>query len=181
MAAVEIAATGRAAVSTFGVGAGQWQLDALRDLGECMAFTVRHDGADEGELRLKAPGRINALNALGVYALARAIGLTHAEIGHVGYRVELPGLTVLHLGDSEPAPGDLAAFLEGRPEPGVALVPYWVLIGSGGPAVVEAIGAACTAAFHLERESGDAVTRLAERVPSAAVLDEPGERLTGEC
>lgn len=110
-----------------------------------------------------------------------ALGLAHAEIGHVGYRIELPGLTVLHLGDSEPAPGDLAAFLEGRPGPGVALVPYWVLIGSGGPAVVEAIGADCTAAFHLERESGDAVTRLAERMPSAAVLDEPGERLARDC
>ena len=46
-----------------------------------------------------------------------ALGLAHAEIGHVGYRIELPGLTVLHLGDSEPAPGDLAAFLEGRPGP----------------------------------------------------------------
>ena len=110
-----------------------------------------------------------------------ALGLAHAEIGHVGYRIELPGLTVLHFGDAEPAPGDLAAFLEGRPAPEVALVPYWVLIGSGGAALVEAIGAGCTAAFHLERESGDILPRLAQQSPSAAVLDEPGERLTGEC
>jgi L-ascorbate metabolism protein UlaG (beta-lactamase superfamily) len=110
-----------------------------------------------------------------------ALGLPHAEIGHVGYRIELPGLTVLHLGDAEPAPADLAAFLEGRPGPDVALVPHWVLSGPGGPAILEAIGADCTAAFHLERDGGDIVARLAERVPSAVVLEEPGALLAGGC
>ena len=110
-----------------------------------------------------------------------ALGLEHAEIGHVGYRIELPGLTVLHLGDAEPAPADLAAFLEGRPAPEVALVPYWVLSGSGGAAILEAIGADCTAAFHLERQVRDIVGQLAEQAPSAAVLEEPGERLAGGC
>ncbi|HKY61397.1 MAG TPA: MBL fold metallo-hydrolase [Gemmatimonadota bacterium] len=110
-----------------------------------------------------------------------ALGLDHAEIGHVGYRIELPGLTVLHLGDANPAPADLAAFLEGRPGPDVALVPHWVLSGSGGPAIVEAIGADCTAAFHLELEDGESVARLAGGAPSAAILDEPGERLAGDC
>ncbi|MGH7570662.1 MAG: MBL fold metallo-hydrolase [Gemmatimonadota bacterium] len=110
-----------------------------------------------------------------------ALGLAHAETRHVGYRIELLGLTVLHLGDAQPAPADLAKFLEGRPGPEVALVPYWVLSGSGGAALIEAIGADCTAAFHLERESWDIVARLAEQVPSAAVLDEPGERLAGGC
>jgi L-ascorbate metabolism protein UlaG (beta-lactamase superfamily) len=110
-----------------------------------------------------------------------ALGLAHAEIGHVGYRIELPGLTVLHLGDAAPAPADLAAFLEGRPAPEMALVPYWVLSGTGGPAIVEAIGAGCTAAFHLEMEYRDIVARLGERVPSVVVLDEPGERLAGDC
>jgi hypothetical protein len=63
----------------------------------------------------------------------------------------------------------------------VALVPYWVLSGTGGPAIVEAIGAGCTAAFHLEMEYRDIVARLGERVPSVVVLDEPGERLAGDC
>ncbi|HET6341715.1 MAG TPA: MBL fold metallo-hydrolase [Gemmatimonadota bacterium] len=110
-----------------------------------------------------------------------ALGLAHAEIGHVGYRIELPGMTVLHLGDAQPAPSDLAAFLEGRPAPEMALVPYWVLSGSGGPEILEAIGAECTAAFHLEREVGDIIAHLAVQAPSAAVLDEPGERLAGGC
>jgi L-ascorbate metabolism protein UlaG (beta-lactamase superfamily) len=110
-----------------------------------------------------------------------ALGLAHAEIGHVGYRIELPGLTVLHLGDAGPTPADLAAFLEGRPGPEVALVPYWVLTASGGPAITEAIGADCTAAFHLEREVGDIVARLAERAPTAVAFEDPGERLVGSC
>jgi L-ascorbate metabolism protein UlaG (beta-lactamase superfamily) len=110
-----------------------------------------------------------------------ALGLAHAEIGHVGYRIELPGMTVLHLGDAEPSPPDLSAFLEGRPGPEVALVPHWVLTGSGGPGIVETIGAGCTAAFHLERTPGESAARLAEQVPSAAVLDQPGERLAGSC
>lgn len=126
-----------------------------------------------------SPGSYIRLD-MGGFAV-EALGLAHAEIGHVGYRIELPGMTVLHLGDSEPVPGDLAAFLEGRPEPEVALVPYWVLIGPRGPALVEAIGAACTAAFHLPRESADDVARLAELFPTVAVLDEPGERLAGGC
>ena len=80
--AVAIAGGARGArVSSFGVSAtAEWQLGGLRDLGAATAFRVRRGGADEGELRIKAPGRINALNGLGVYVLAREIGLTHAEI-----------------------------------------------------------------------------------------------------
>ena len=126
-----------------------------------------------------APGSYIRLDQ-GGFAV-EALGLAHAEIGHLGYRIELPGMTVLHLGDAQPLPPDLAAFLEGRPEPDVALVPHWVLGGSGGAAIVEAIGAHCTAAFHLEREGGDIVARLSEWVPPVAVLDEPGERLAEGC
>jgi UDP-N-acetylmuramate: L-alanyl-gamma-D-glutamyl-meso-diaminopimelate ligase len=80
--AVEIAAGARGArISSFGGSAtAEWRLDGLRDLGNATVFDVRRGAAAEGELRLQAPGRINALNALGVYVLARAIGLTHAEI-----------------------------------------------------------------------------------------------------
>jgi L-ascorbate metabolism protein UlaG (beta-lactamase superfamily) len=84
------------------------------------------------------------------------------------------------------APGDaVAAFppdrLEAYGERVQPLVPHWILTGSGGPGIVEAIGAGCTAAFHLERTPGESAARLAERVPSAAVLDQPGERLAGSC
>jgi UDP-N-acetylmuramate: L-alanyl-gamma-D-glutamyl-meso-diaminopimelate ligase len=80
--AVEIAAgAARARSISFGAtNAAEWSLSALRDSGGHTAFGVLHRGAAEGELRLEVPGRMNALNALGAYVLARAIGLTHAEI-----------------------------------------------------------------------------------------------------
>jgi len=80
--AVEVAAGApAAAVISFGATeAAEWSLGPLRDADDHTAFVVRHRGRDEGGLRLKAPGRINALNALGVCVLGRALGLTHAEI-----------------------------------------------------------------------------------------------------
>ena len=70
-----------ARVVSFGASdTAEWSLGALRDDAGRTAFSVRHRGRDEGELHIKAPGRMNALNALGVYALARALGLTHGEI-----------------------------------------------------------------------------------------------------
>jgi UDP-N-acetylmuramate: L-alanyl-gamma-D-glutamyl-meso-diaminopimelate ligase len=60
--------------------AADWSLTGLRNGGTGTAFGVRRRGCEEGTLHIKLPGRINALNALGVYALARALGLAHAEI-----------------------------------------------------------------------------------------------------
>jgi UDP-N-acetylmuramate: L-alanyl-gamma-D-glutamyl-meso-diaminopimelate ligase len=75
------AAAPRARVATFGVGDGlDWTLRDRRDTGEAAVMEVCRRGAGEGTLRLRQPGRINALNALGVYALARELGLAHEEI-----------------------------------------------------------------------------------------------------
>jgi UDP-N-acetylmuramate: L-alanyl-gamma-D-glutamyl-meso-diaminopimelate ligase len=80
--AVEVAASAaQAQVVSFGTGGpAEWRLGELREADGHTAFHVRHAGCDAGELRIKAPGRINALNALGVYVMARSIGLSHDEI-----------------------------------------------------------------------------------------------------
>jgi UDP-N-acetylmuramate: L-alanyl-gamma-D-glutamyl-meso-diaminopimelate ligase len=80
--AVEIAADAtQAKVSSFGTSeAAEWRIHGLRDVASHTAFDVRHRGKVEGEIRLKVPGRINALNALGVYVLGRALGMSHDEI-----------------------------------------------------------------------------------------------------
>ncbi len=80
--AMEVAAGARqASLSTYGADAAvDWGLTDLRDAGERTSFSVRRRGRDEGKLTLRAPGLINARNALGVYALARELGLTHDEI-----------------------------------------------------------------------------------------------------
>ena len=72
--------SGRTA-ATFGRGDGcQWRIDGLSDTGAATRFRVMRAGRSEGEVTLLAPGAINACNALGVYVLAREIGLHHDEI-----------------------------------------------------------------------------------------------------
>lgn len=126
-----------------------------------------------------APGDTAEIEVAG--GTVEALGLAHAGIGHVAYRVELAGMTVLHLGDAQPAAGDLAPLLTSGERPDVALVPFWVLTGENSASLIEAIDARCVVAMHLERESSGIVSRLAERVPSAVLLDELGERVSGDC
>ena len=80
--AVEVAAGApHAQVVSFGSGtAAEWRLGELREVDASTAFDVHRAGRRVGELRIKAPGRINALNALGVYVMARSVGLSHDEI-----------------------------------------------------------------------------------------------------
>jgi UDP-N-acetylmuramate: L-alanyl-gamma-D-glutamyl-meso-diaminopimelate ligase len=80
--AVDVAReAGSAAVTSFGVGdENTWQIGALVDGAGVSQVSVLHCGRKEGQIALRGPGLINAVNALGVYALARAIGLTHDEI-----------------------------------------------------------------------------------------------------
>ncbi len=70
-------------VVAFGLGA-EWQATNLRDNGIHTSFDVVHDGTTECTVRTQLPGGINARNALGVFVMARALGLRPAEI--------LPGL-----------------------------------------------------------------------------------------
>jgi UDP-N-acetylmuramate: L-alanyl-gamma-D-glutamyl-meso-diaminopimelate ligase len=67
----------------FGLGA-EWQATNLRDNGTYTSFDVVHQGTTECTARIQLPGGINARNALGVFVMARALGLRTAQI--------LPGL-----------------------------------------------------------------------------------------
>ncbi len=79
--ALEIAeAAGHCRVETFGAAPAAWSYDQMRDTGEHTVVRVCHDAKAEGEIALRAPGEINVCNALGVYALARHEGLSHAEV-----------------------------------------------------------------------------------------------------
>lgn len=79
--AVELAAAAtQCRVETFADSGADWSWDNLRDTGERTVFRVLHDGVAEGEVALRAPGVINVWNAMGVYALARGEGLSHAEV-----------------------------------------------------------------------------------------------------
>lgn len=77
----EVAAGGAARVITFGREPdAEWRCQDLTDRDGALHFRVAHRGRDEGPLSLRVPGAINALNALGVYALARELGLAHGAI-----------------------------------------------------------------------------------------------------
>jgi len=69
----------------FGSGdEAEWQILDLRDDGTLSTFEIAHRGVVLCTARLPQPGAINARNALGVFVIARALGLTAAQI--------LPGL-----------------------------------------------------------------------------------------
>lgn len=61
-----------------------WHVADLRDDGRATLFEVEYRGHRECTVRLLQPGGMNARNAIGVFALARALGLSAEEI--------LPGL-----------------------------------------------------------------------------------------
>ena len=79
--ALDVARGGRARVITFGDEPdADWRIDGLRDADGRLTFDVYRDGRLAGALTLAVPGAINARNALGVYALARELGLAHDAI-----------------------------------------------------------------------------------------------------
>jgi UDP-N-acetylmuramate: L-alanyl-gamma-D-glutamyl-meso-diaminopimelate ligase len=74
----------RSDVTTFGLGPeAQWRVANLRDDGQTV-FDIVHAGSQVCTARIRQPGAINARNALGVFVMARALGLEPQQI--------LPGL-----------------------------------------------------------------------------------------
>ncbi len=68
-------------VVTFGFApAAEWRAAHVRDDGSATLFEVVHRGVTECTIRIRQPGAINARNALGVFAMARALGLSAPEI-----------------------------------------------------------------------------------------------------
>jgi UDP-N-acetylmuramate: L-alanyl-gamma-D-glutamyl-meso-diaminopimelate ligase len=73
-----VAASGREAI-TFGVGAGaSWRAEDVGDTGEATRFTIVAPDGRRLPARCPAPGAMNVANALGVIALAAAIGVPEA-------------------------------------------------------------------------------------------------------
>ncbi len=108
--AVALARSGKAKVVTYrGEPGAEADLAPAGDLSfgpEGARFTVRVHGKPEGTLHLTMGGKHNVENALGVYAAARALGLSHEEVAHglesfagvkrrQEVRAEVGGITVL--------------------------------------------------------------------------------------
>jgi UDP-N-acetylmuramate: L-alanyl-gamma-D-glutamyl-meso-diaminopimelate ligase len=83
--ALEVVAESGHRAETFGLGPdADWSAASLHDTGADSRFEILYRGRPEISAAVRAPGEINVRNALGVYALARALGLRGEEI--------LPGL-----------------------------------------------------------------------------------------
>jgi UDP-N-acetylmuramate: L-alanyl-gamma-D-glutamyl-meso-diaminopimelate ligase len=79
--ALAVAVTGAPTPVTFGLGDGAtWRATDLTDDGQATSFTVRHGCVAECTLALRQPGPINARNALGVFVLARMLGVSGPDI-----------------------------------------------------------------------------------------------------
>jgi len=76
---------GHTGAVTFGVGEhAEWRVANLRDDGASARFEIVQGDTTHCTVQIRQPGLINARNALGVFVLARALGLSTADI--------LPGL-----------------------------------------------------------------------------------------
>jgi L-ascorbate metabolism protein UlaG (beta-lactamase superfamily) len=77
-------------------------------------------------------------------------------VPHLGLVIEMDAFRVLHAGDTEISPDELARLdLAGR-TPGtldVALLPYWKVRGEAGKAILKLLGARHVLAIHLPRAS----------------------------
>jgi len=79
--AVEVARRDGLQAETFGLADGAaWRIADLRGADGETTFEIMHGDKREGTARLPVPGAINARNALGVYVVARRLGLSNDEV-----------------------------------------------------------------------------------------------------
>lgn len=93
------------------------------------------------------------------------------EIEHWTYRVEMGGVSVLHLGDTQPQMADFSIW-DGV-DFDVILYPYWFLQMAEGVAFLEAHPEARTIAFHIPAAATDA--EIMEALDGAEYLHTEGE------
>lgn len=81
-----------------------------------------------------------------------ALHISHGPgmtIQNLGFLVRLGSVSIVHVGDAAIAPDDLAPCGLAARSIDVALVPYWLMLGDGWPALREAFGARRYVAMHL--------------------------------
>ncbi len=108
-------------------------------------------------------------------------------IQNIGHLVTGGGLSLLHRGDTEVTVDEILEQGIVDDSLDLAFVPYWLLLGADGPAVIEALGARRVFAIHLPLPDVDdswwgdqgslaGTIEALERLDRVAVLYEPGTR-----
>src|SRR6266446_6085569 len=67
-------------VATAGLGAGEWQANAIQTAGDGMAFDVVRAGAPATGFTIPLPGAFNVQNALGAIIVAKELGIENGVI-----------------------------------------------------------------------------------------------------
>lgn len=127
------------------------------------------------------PGERRRLTVNGV--IIDVLGLSHGSgrhrtVQHVGFLVEMDGVRVLHIGDTEVTPDTFTPFRLDTARVDVALLPAWAITGHWDT-ISRLVRPRTVMAFHLEAggAGGDA-RRVRETLPGAVVLVRPMEQRT---
>ena len=76
-------------------------------------------------------------------------GRARPHIQHLGHLMEMGDIRVLHMGDTEVTSAEILEQDVAGESLDVAFVPYWLLLGDDGSAVLEALSATRVYAIHL--------------------------------
>ncbi len=113
---------------------------------------------------------------------------TASPVKNIGFLIEIGGLTVLHMGDSQASADDLRAAGLGERSIDLAFVPYWYLIDRRWTPAMDFLQPAGIVAMHIPIPGSpdlqifdgyDALMQMiAERFPRSVVFAEPFETRT---
>jgi len=115
----------------------------------------------------------------------RVIDLPHGSVENIGFLVDMGGLRLLHVGDTEVTADAYARLGLEREAIDVTFLPYWNLVYEQWQGVPEAIGAETLVVMHLPLAGGPAedaastggreamIAGIRARHPGAVVLEEP--------
>ena len=117
------------------------------------------------------------VNGITIEALGLSHGGEHREISqHLGYLVEMDGIRILHIGDTNVGPETFTPFRLDTARVDVALLSAWSITGHWA-SINRWVRPRTVFAFHFEAGGGGSdARRVREALPSAIVLTRPLER-----
>jgi L-ascorbate metabolism protein UlaG (beta-lactamase superfamily) len=122
-----------------------------------------HDVRDRARNLWPAAGATSSLEVAGVKVTA--FPLEHGKAQNLGYRIELAGRTLVHLGDADPSPENCRRVLASG-SADVALLPFWWLTSETGASCLKtAWKPRSVVALHIGTTDLESVPRAEAALP----------------
>ena len=146
-------------------------LDSIRRVAPDLVERVQAVLPDDGDILT-----IDVPEVARVHVLGLRHGQTRRPVEHIAFRVEVGGVRVLHVGDSEATPDQVRAV---NPGVDLAIAPYWHLRGERADPRVAALAATFVLALHTSSDAafGAAASGIESRFPHARARVTALERL----